>query len=71
MATRHLEASRFPGTGRSGHSPARAQSCAPGDAHLDSVDRGDIQPARDDPRITSKHAYWEMNGQVSREIVVG
>jgi DMSO/TMAO reductase YedYZ molybdopterin-dependent catalytic subunit len=32
---------------------------------------GNIQPAMDDPRIANKHTYWESNGQVTREIVVG
>jgi DMSO/TMAO reductase YedYZ molybdopterin-dependent catalytic subunit len=32
---------------------------------------GNMQPAMDDPRIANKHTYWESNGQVTREIVVG
>ena len=29
---------------------------------------GQIQPGMDDPRIASKHTYWESNGQVTRKI---
>jgi len=29
---------------------------------------GQVQPALDDPRIASKHTYWESNGQVTRHI---
>jgi hypothetical protein len=29
---------------------------------------GNIQPAMDDPWIVSKAAYWESNGQVTRQI---
>jgi DMSO/TMAO reductase YedYZ molybdopterin-dependent catalytic subunit len=33
--------------------------------------QGNIQPAPDDPMIANKHTYWESNGQVTRQIVLG
>jgi DMSO/TMAO reductase YedYZ molybdopterin-dependent catalytic subunit len=34
-----------------------------------AVDRqGNVQPAKDDPRITRKRTKWESNGQVSRRV---
>jgi hypothetical protein len=33
--------------------------------------RGNVQPAMDDPRISRKKTYWESNGQVSRKIQLG
>lgn len=32
--------------------------------------RGNVQPAPDDPLLTSKKTYWESNGQYSRGIVI-
>jgi DMSO/TMAO reductase YedYZ molybdopterin-dependent catalytic subunit len=29
---------------------------------------GNVQPAMDDPRITSKRTYWESNGQITRRV---
>ncbi len=33
--------------------------------------RGNLQPAMDDPRIAKKKTYWESNGQVSRRVRLG
>jgi DMSO/TMAO reductase YedYZ molybdopterin-dependent catalytic subunit len=33
--------------------------------------RGNVQPTPDDPEIANKHTYWESNGQVTRQIVLG
>jgi hypothetical protein len=30
--------------------------------------QGRMQPAMDDPWIANKHTYWEINGQVTRQI---
>jgi hypothetical protein len=32
---------------------------------------GEVQPAPDDPVLAQKITYWESNGQVTREIVIG
>ena len=31
-------------------------------------DKGNVQPAMEDPRIAKKRTYWESNGQVTRKI---
>jgi len=44
---------------------------APGEHSITSraVDRqGNVQPALDDPRLTTKRTYWESNGQVTRRV---
>ncbi len=44
---------------------------APGEHAITSraIDtEGQIQPAMDDPRIASKHTYWESNGQITRRV---
>ncbi len=33
--------------------------------------RGRVQPAPDDPILANKHTYWESNGQITRQIVLG
>jgi hypothetical protein len=33
--------------------------------------KGNLQPAMDDPRIAKKKTYWESNGQVSRRVQLG
>ena len=33
-------------------------------------DHGEIQPAQDDPYLTSRRTYWEANGQVARTIMI-
>jgi DMSO/TMAO reductase YedYZ molybdopterin-dependent catalytic subunit len=46
-------------------------NAAPGEHSITSraIDRqGNIQPALDDPRLTSKRTYWESNGQVTRRM---
>lgn len=46
-------------------------NAAPGEHSITSraIDRqGNIQPALDDPRLTSKRTYWESNGQVTRRV---
>ena len=43
----------------------------PGEHSITSraVDRqGNVQPALDDPRLTTKRTYWESNGQVTRRV---
>lgn len=32
---------------------------------------GEVQPAPDDPSIAGKHTYWESNGQVTRQTLIG
>jgi DMSO/TMAO reductase YedYZ molybdopterin-dependent catalytic subunit len=33
--------------------------------------RGNLQPAADDPLIANKITYWESNGQITRQVLVG
>ena len=32
--------------------------------------RGNIQPAMDDPLIAKKHTKWESNGQITRRVMI-
>ncbi len=32
---------------------------------------GNVQPAPDDPFLTSRVTYWEANGQVTRRVRIG